>query len=85
MHGQERKIEVHEGTYVFNSGPNYETFAETARCVKHVPGAVGMSSVPEALAARSLGMHVYGVSVITNLASGLCEVEHTHEDVKEAS
>ena len=40
-----------------------------------------MSSVPEALMARVLGMHVYGMSLITNLASGLSDEIVAHEDV----
>lgn len=40
-----------------------------------------MSSVPEALAARMLGMHVYGMSLVTNLGAGLDPEELTHEDV----
>lgn len=81
LNGEQRTVQLHKGTYIFNAGPNYESHAETARCVKHAPGAVGMSSVPEALCARMLGMHVYGLSLITNLASGLSDEVLTHEDV----
>lgn len=44
-----------------------------------------MSSVPEALAARMLGLHVYGMSLITNLGAGLSDEVLTHEDVKEVA
>lgn len=44
-----------------------------------------MSSVPEALAARMLGMHVYGMSLVTNLGAGLDPEALTHEDVQEVA
>ena len=50
-------------------------------CLKHAPGTVGMSSVPEALCARMLGMHVYGMSLVTNLAAGLSDERLSHEEV----
>ena len=75
-------MHLHESTYVFNSGPNYESHSAVRELVKLAPGSVGMSSVPEALAARMHGMHVYGMSLITNLGAGLSDEVLTHEDVK---
>lgn len=58
--------QVHEGTYVFVSGPSYETAAESM--FLHLAGAdaVGMSTVPETLVAHYCGLRVMGVSLITN-------------------
>ncbi|KAH0569949.1 Nucleoside ribosyltransferase / Purine nucleoside phosphorylase [Spironucleus salmonicida] len=78
----EREIVLHSGIYSWNSGPNYESHSETAFAVDNIPGAVGMSSVHEALMARALGMHVFGMSIITNLASGLSDEVICHEDVQ---
>lgn len=85
LRGQKRKVVLHEGTYLFNSGPNYESHSAIRQIVKLCPGSVGMSSVPEALCARMLGMHVYGMSLITNLGAGLSDEVLTHEDVKEVA
>lgn len=70
---------------MFNSGPNYESHSEIRKLVQLCPGSVGMSSVPEALAARMFGMQVYGMSLITNLGAGLSDEVLTHEDVKEVA
>ena len=57
----------HRGVYVAVTGPNYETRAEY-RFLRRVGDAVGMSTVPEVLAASRLGMRVLAVSTITNVA-----------------
>ncbi|CAL6032376.1 Nucleoside_ribosyltransferase / Purine nucleoside phosphorylase [Hexamita inflata] len=85
LHGQNRTVQLHESTYMFNSGPNYESHSEIRKLVQLCPGSVGMSSVPEALAARMFGMQVYGMSLITNLGAGLSDEVLTHEDVKEVA
>jgi purine-nucleoside phosphorylase len=60
---------AHRGVYVAVTGPNYETRAEY-RFLRRIGGdTVGMSTVPETLVARRLGMRVLGLSVITNVAS----------------
>lgn len=82
LKGHKHVVKIHEGTYVFNSGPHYETQIDTASIMSLSPGAVGMSSVPEALCARLLGMHVVGFSVVTNLAAGLSKDVLEHEDIK---
>lgn len=82
LKGRKHAVKIHEGTYVFNSGPHYETQIDTATIMSLAPGTVGMSSVPEALCARLLGMHVVGFSVVTNLAAGLSKEILEHEDIK---
>lgn len=68
-----RRLEVplKEGVYFFMAGPQFETPAEI-RAIRALGGdAVGMSTVPEAIAAAQCGMEVLGVSCITNLAAGM--------------
>jgi purine-nucleoside phosphorylase len=74
-------IACREGVYALFSGPCYETAAEIRAL--HVLGAdaVGMSTVPETIAANYLGMRVLGICCITNLATGLAREKHTHEEV----
>lgn len=74
---------LREGVYAGFTGPNYETPAEI-RMLK-VIGAdlVGMSTVPEALTARYLGLEILGISTVTNLAAGLGSGELNHAEVVE--
>ncbi len=70
-----------EGVYVQVSGPSYETPAEV-RMLRSLGGdAVGMSTVPEALALAAMGVRVVGLSVITNRAAGLSPTAPSHEEV----
>jgi purine-nucleoside phosphorylase len=67
----QEEIALQQGVYAAWSGPTFETPAER-RFLRLVGGdAVGMSTVPEAMAARHMGMSVLGFSVITNVATGL--------------
>lgn len=75
-------IALRKGVYAANSGPTYETPAEVRMLGVLGADAVGMSTVPEAIAARHAGMNVAGVSVITNAAAGTGTGELSHEDVK---
>jgi len=68
--GEDRIVEVHHGSYLFYGGPTYETKVEVKAIQKVIPGSVGMSSIPEAGCAHTLGMEVYALSLITDLASG---------------
>lgn len=74
-------VTVRRGVYVALSGPSYETPAETAMLRRLGASAVGMSTVPEAVAAVALGMSVMGVSCITNSAG----TPATHADVLRAA
>jgi len=71
----------HEGVYAMNSGPNYEPPAEVRMLKRLGVDAVGMSTVPEALAAAARGLRVLGVSCITNVASGLSDQPLNHAEV----
>lgn len=80
-----RQIEVKEGVYVSYLGPSYETPAEI-KAFRILGGdAVGMSTVPEVILARHSGMKVLGISIITNLASGLSKSKLNHEEVLQNS
>lgn len=70
-------IHVREGVYAAVSGPSYETTAETRMLRGWGADAIGMSTVPEAVAAAAFGMRCAGISCITDVAG----TELTHEDV----
>lgn len=71
------------GIYCALTGPNYETPAEIRMFRLLGADAVGMSTVPEAIAARHQGMSVIGISCITNLAAGVSDDPINHEEVME--
>ena len=76
-------LTVHEGTYFFMPGPQFETPAEI-RAIRTLGGdAVGMSTVTEALTAAHCGLPCLGFSVITNLAAGMSKQPLTNEEVNE--
>ncbi|MBL7544661.1 MAG: purine-nucleoside phosphorylase [Bdellovibrionaceae bacterium] len=75
----------HKGIYCAVSGPTYETPAEV-RYLKLLGGkAVGMSTVPEVIAANHLGLRVGALSCITNLAAGISRQKLSHEEVTETA
>jgi len=76
-------IAVQEGVYCALLGPAYETPAEVRMLERLGADAVGMSTVPEVIVARAVGMRVLGVSCITNLACGLTMTPPSHEEVLE--
>jgi xanthosine phosphorylase len=74
-------IELYEGVYVMVGGPNYETPAEVRALARLGGDAVGMSTVPEVLAARHCGLRVGAISLITNLGAGLGGRPLDHDEV----
>ncbi|MBS3650178.1 purine-nucleoside phosphorylase [Pseudaminobacter sp. 19-2017] len=74
---------LHKGVYMWFSGPSFETPAEIRMARVLGATAVGMSTVPEVILARFLGLRVAACSVITNLAAGMSAVELSHEETKE--
>jgi purine-nucleoside phosphorylase len=80
----QRGLRIVQGTYLACTGPSYETPAEIRMYQRMGADAVGMSTVPEVIAARACGLRVLGFSLITNLASGYSPVALSHEDVIEA-
>lgn len=74
-------IEVKEGVYVFAQGPMYETPAEIKLFATLGADAVGMSTVPEVITARHMGIKVLGISLITNMAAGILDQPLNHEEV----
>lgn len=76
-------VEVRRGMYGALSGPSYETPAEIHLLRNLGADAVGMSTVPEAIVARHMGMEVLGISCITNMAAGISDQPINHEEVME--
>ncbi len=74
-------LAVREGVYAMMRGPAYETPAEIRMLRTFGADVVGMSTVPEAIAARNLGLEVLGITTVTNLAAGVEGATPSHEEV----
>ena len=74
-------LELREGVYCWMPGPCYETPAEIRMLRLLGADAVGMSTVPDAMAARHADMNVLGISCITNMAAGVLDQPITHQEV----
>ena len=81
----EQGLELQQGVYFGLLGPTYETRAEVQMLAKLGADAVGMSTVPEVIVARAIGMRALGFSCITNLACGLAAAPITHDEVLETT
>ena len=75
---------LHEGVYLATSGPSFETPAEIRAFRALGADLVGMSTVPETIVARHMGVEVLGISCVTNLAAGISATNLSHEEVFEA-
>ena len=77
--------DIAEGVYFYMTGPQYETPAEI-RAIRILGGdAVGMSTVPEVIAANHCGMRILGVSLVTNMGAGMVDVPLSGQDVVDAA
>ena len=79
--GEIAGLKLQRGVYLAVSGPSYETPAEIRAFATLGADAVGMSTVPEAVAARHCGLNVVAVSCITNLAAGIGKEKLSHAEV----
>jgi purine-nucleoside phosphorylase len=78
-------LALEEGVYCAMQGPSYETPAEI-RMLRTLGGdLVGMSTVPEVIVARHMGVRVLGISCVTNLAAGISDKPLSHEEVTETA
>lgn len=75
-------IGMHQGVYAWFSGPSFETPAEIRAIRTLGADAVGMSTVPEVILARFLGLRAAAISTITNMAAGLSDEAISHEHTK---
>lgn len=82
---REEQIALNEGVYCGLLGPTYETAAEVRMLSFLGADAVGMSTVPEVIVAKALGVRALGVSCVTNMACGLSTKPITHQEVIETT
>jgi purine-nucleoside phosphorylase len=80
----EEGLDLAEGVYLATPGPSFETPAEIRAFRTLGATLVGMSTVPETIVARHMGIEVLGISCVTNLAAGLSERPLSHAEVFEA-
>jgi purine-nucleoside phosphorylase len=81
----EAGVPLHEGVYMWFSGPSFETPAEIRAAKILGADLVGMSTAPEAILARLHGLRCVAVSLVTNFAAGLSGGNPTHEETKEVA
>ena len=78
-------LPIEQGVYIAVTGPSYETPAEIRAFRTWGADAVGMSTVPEAIVARQMGIEVLGISCISNMAAGILPQPLTEEEVIETT
>jgi len=78
-------VKLQEGVYMMFSGPSFESPAEIVFSRIVGASAVGMSTVPEAIAAAHCGIKTVGISLITNMAAGIGDQSLSHEEVQETA
>jgi len=79
---EQHGIKLEEGIYLWYSGPSFETVAEIQMAIRLGANAVGMSTAPEVILGRFLGMKVWACSSITNMGAGLSNENISHEHTK---
>lgn len=82
---REKGMQVRQGVYLGLTGPAYETPAEIRVYRSFGADAVGMSTVPEVIAANHMGVQVLGISCITNMAAGILPQKLTHQEVMDTT
>lgn len=82
---REQGLDLKTGVYAAMAGPSYETPAEIRMLGAVGADLVGMSTVPEVIAARHMGARVLGMSCVTNLAAGISRQPLSHEEVAETA
>ncbi|MGH9386434.1 MAG: purine-nucleoside phosphorylase [Vicinamibacterales bacterium] len=82
---RDRGVEIQHGIYIAVRGPSYETPAEIRAFRTMGADAVGMSTAPEAIVARHMGLEVLGISCISNAAAGVYPTPLHHEEVMETT
>lgn len=85
MAAKEAGIDLREGVYAFMPGPCFETPAEIRMLRTLGADAVGMSTVPEVIAAAHCGLQILGISCVTNMAAGILNQPLSHEEVVETA
>ncbi len=81
--GKRLKVNIHEGVYLAVTGPSYETPAEIRAFRTMGADVVGMSTVPEVIAARHMNIKILAISCVTNLAAGTTDQVLDHKEVLE--
>jgi purine-nucleoside phosphorylase len=81
--GDRQGLTLQDGVYAAVTGPSFETPAEIRALRALGADLVGMSTVPEVIVARQMGMEVLGISCVTNLAAGILDQPLSHEEVLE--
>jgi len=79
------RVPLRQGVYIGLTGPSYETPAEIRAVRRLGADAVGMSTIPEAIALRHAGVRVAGISTITNMAAGILKKPLRHDEVMETT
>jgi purine-nucleoside phosphorylase len=82
---EEVGVGLADGVYAWFLGPTYETPAEVQMAKRMGADMVGMSTVPEAIAARHMGAAILGISLVTNLAAGISPTPLSHDEVTAAA
>jgi purine-nucleoside phosphorylase len=78
-------IDLKQGSYCYVKGPVYETRAEVVALTRLGADVVGMSTLPELIEAQRLGMSTIGISLVTNMATGISTSQLDHSDIQQVA